>query len=199
MAGNGLPPNPNAVRRNTRVGLTTLPAAGFTGRIPKWPLPENPKLAVRIRLIQDEVELLEERELDDGLSRTERTKLTRTRERLAIAVAERDAILENEKDLWRRLWRTPQAAQWAKNRWDREVAQYVRHKSAAEIGSLEDSKEARLRADALGLTPKGMRSLLWTIQADEVTEKREQKQAATGTDGKPPTRRRLKAVDPNMA
>lgn len=193
----GPPANPNAIRRNTRVGLINLPAGGFTGRIPKWPLPENPRLAARIGLLADEIELLEEKDLDEGLSRTEKTKLARTRERLAIAEAERTAIIENEKDLWRKLWRTPQAAQWARNKWDREVAQYVRHKAAAEIGSLEDSKEARMRADALGLTPKGMRTLLWVVPADEVTEKREQRgQAATGTDGKPAQRRRLKAVDP---
>jgi hypothetical protein len=188
--------NPNAIRRNARVGLINLPAGGFTGRIPKWPLPENPRLAARIGLLTDEIEVLEEKDLDEGLSRTEKTKLSRTRERLAIAEAERTAIIENEKDLWRKLWRTPQAAQWARNKWDREVAQYVRHKAAAEIGSLEDSKEARMRADALGLTPKGMRTLLWVVPADEVTEKREQRgQAATGTDGKPAARRRLKAVD----
>jgi hypothetical protein len=192
----GPPANPNAIRRNARVGLINLPAGGFTGRIPKWPLPENPRLAARIGLLADEIELLEEKDLDEGLSRTEKTKLSRTRERLAIAEAERTAIIENEKDLWRKLWRTPQAAQWARNKWDREVAQYVRHKAAAEIGSLEDSKEARMRADALGLTPKGMRTLLWVVPADEVTEKREQRgQAATGTDGKPAARRRLKAVD----
>jgi hypothetical protein len=192
----GPPANPNAIRRNARVGLINLPAGGFTGRIPKWPLPENPRLAARIGLLTDEIEVLEEKDLDEGLSRTEKTKLSRTRERLAIAEAERTAIIENEKDLWRKLWRTPQAAQWARNKWDREVAQYVRHKAAAEIGSLEDSKEARMRADALGLTPKGMRTLLWVVPADEVTEKREQRgQAATGTDGKPAARRRLKAVD----
>lgn len=193
----GPPPNPNAVRRNARVGLVTLPAEGHKGRAPKWPLPDNPALGARIRMIEDDIEVLEERELDEGeLSRTEKTRLTRLRERLAIAKAERDAILETEKDLWRKLWRTPQAAEWARQKWDREVAQYVRHKAAAEIGSLEDSKEARVRADALGLTPKGMKSLMWTISSDDLGARR-QERAATGTDGtdgaKP--RRRMVAVD----
>lgn len=189
----GPSPNPNAIRRNPRVGLIVLPAGGFTGRIPKWPLRVNPKLAARIQLIEDEVEALEELEHDEGLTRTQQTKLTRTRERLAIAVAERDEIVELERELWRKVWRTPQAAQWAKAGWDREVAQYVRHKAAGEIGSMEDAKEARMRAKDLGLTPKGMKDLLWTISTDELAERRQQQTAATGTEGG--TRRRVKAVD----
>ena len=38
MAGNGPPPNPNAKRRNDRVGMTHLPAGGRTGKPPAWPL-----------------------------------------------------------------------------------------------------------------------------------------------------------------
>lgn len=34
----GRPPDPNSKRRNTRVGITVLPAGGRTGRPPKWPL-----------------------------------------------------------------------------------------------------------------------------------------------------------------
>ncbi len=188
--------NPNAIRRNARVGPVVLPAGGFTGRIPRWPLPDNPRLIARIRLIQDELEVLEERELDDDLSRTEKTKLTRTHERLAIAEAERDAILDTEKDLWKRLWRTPQAQEWARLKWDRDVAQYVRHKAAAEIGSLDDSREARQRGHHLGLTPKGMKDLMWTIGADEVAEKRAAKKAAEQNDEVSKRRRtRPRAVD----
>lgn len=184
MAGTGPPPNPNAVRRNARVGLIVLPAEGRKGRTPSWPLPENPKLTARIEMIEDDIETLEELELDEGLSRTQTTKLTRLRERLRIAQVERETILKTEKALWRQLWKTPQACQWEKLRWDREVAQYVRHKAAAEVGSMDDSKEARLRAESLGLTPKGMKALMWTISADELGERRQkQATAATGTDG----------------
>lgn len=193
----GPPPNPNAIRRNARVGMVRLPAGGRTGRMPRWPLPDNPRLTARIEMIAEDIDALEQRELDDGkLSRTDLTKLTRLRERLRVAEVERDAIRETEKALWRQLWKTPQAVQWELQKWDREVAQYVRHKAAAELGSMDDSKEARLRADALGLTPKGMRSLMWVIDHDQVAEKRQEKQqAATGTDG-PRPRRHLAAVDP---
>jgi hypothetical protein len=33
-----VPPNPNAVRRNARPGVTTLPAEGRKGDTPPWPL-----------------------------------------------------------------------------------------------------------------------------------------------------------------
>lgn len=188
--------DPNAIRRNKRVGPTVLPAEGYKGRMPAWPLPVNPRLVVRIRLIQDELEALEERELDDDLSRTEKTKLTRLRERLAIAEAERDAIVETEKDLWKKLWRTPQACEWTRLKWDRDVAQYVRHKAAAEIGSLDDSREARQRGHHLGLTPKGMKDLMWTIGTDQVAEKRAAKRATEQTDELSKKRRsRPRAVD----
>lgn len=188
--------NPNAIRRNVRVGPTVLPAAGFKGRMPTWPLPENPRMVARIRLIQEDLEVLEERDLDDDLSRTEKTKLTRTRERLAIAEAERDAILDTEKELWKKLWRTPQAHEWARLKWDRDVAQYVRHKAAAEIGSLDDSREARQRGHHLGLTPKGMKDLMWTIGTDEMAEKRAEKKREQQDDEVSQRRRtRPKAVD----
>lgn len=193
----GPPPNPNASRRNTRVGMVRLPSGGRTGRTPKWPLPENPRLVALIQIEQDLIEELEERELeDDGLSRSDATKLTRAKQRLAIKQAELVAIVDTEKALWRELWRTPQAAEWDRLKWTREVAQYVRHKAAAEVGSLDDSKEARLRGEALGLTPTGLRKLMWVIDHDQVAEKRQERaeQTATGTDGKQ-TRRRLVAVD----
>jgi hypothetical protein len=189
----GPPPNPNAVRRNPRVGVVILPAGGRTGRTPKWPLPDDPRLTARINIEADLIEELEQKELDeDGLSRTEATKLTRAKQRLAIAEATRDAILETEKRLWRDLWRTPQAAQWERLKWTNEVAQYVRHKSAAECGNLEESREARLRAKDLGLTPKGMKDLMWVIADDEVKAARAAKTADTKATER---RKRFKAVD----
>lgn len=193
MAGNGPPPNPNAIRRNPRVGLIQLPAEGRKKRAPKWPLPPDPKLTARITLLEDEIEALEERDLDGDLSRTEKTRLARTRERLAIAKAEAEAVATGELTIWRELWRTPQSVQWERLRWFRGVALYARHQSAAELGSLEDSREARQRAQALGLTPLGMKSLMWVIVEDEVARRREAS-AATGTDGS--SYKRLAAVDP---
>lgn len=194
MAGNGPPPNPNAIRRNLRTGVVVLPAQGRKGRTPTWPLPVDPKLTARVQLLEDEIELLEEREIDEGLSRTEKTKLSRTRERLAIAVAERDAIRDGEKKIWKELWQTPQACQWDKLRWFRGVALYARHQAAGEVGSLDDSREARQRADSLGLTPRGMKALMWVIAEDELAARRQDTATATGTDGTS-SRRHIAAVE----
>lgn len=193
MAGNGPPPNPNAVRRNSRVGMVTLPAGGRRGRTPKWPLPDNPRLTARINMLQDAIDQLEEQEHVEGkLTRTERTALTRKRESLGIAEEERRVIRETEQELWTQLWHTPQAQEWDRLRWTREVAQYVRWKAAAECGDLDAGRESRQYADRLGLSPKGMRSLMWVIAPDEVQERREAKKAnETATE----RRRHIKAVE----
>lgn len=192
----GPPPNPNAVRRNIRPGMTRLPSGGRTGRTPKWPLPDNPRLTAKVNIEMDLIEELEQKELDeDGLSRTDATKLTRARQRLVIAETERDVVRETEKVIWRELWRTPPACEWERLRWTRMVAQYVRCQAAGECGSLDDVKEARQRAESLGLTPSGLRKLMWVVDHDEVAARRDQQTASTGTEGRP-ARRRLAAVDP---
>lgn len=187
MAGTGPAANPNARRRNARVGPLVLPAHGPAGRAPKWPLPDNPRLQAQIEMLEETISELEEREIDEGkLSRTDQTKLTRTRERIAIRRKELEVIQATEKELWRDLWKTPQANEWKRLQWTREVAQYVRWKAQAEVGDLDAGKEARQLADRIGLTPKSMRALMWTIAVDEVAELRQEKrqQAATGTEGR---------------
>ncbi len=75
-------------------------------------------------------------------------------------------LAKNEKKLWADLWKTPQATQWAKLGWTREVAQYVRHKVKGEGGSLDDAKEARQLSDRLGLSPLALLRLRWEIIDD---------------------------------
>ncbi len=43
----GPAPNPNAIRRNARVGPVRLPAEGRKGPTPRWPLPEPPSASER--------------------------------------------------------------------------------------------------------------------------------------------------------
>jgi hypothetical protein len=77
--------------------------------------------------------------------------------------------LPAESIAWKQLWATPQAVAWETLGWFRTVARYCRTMVAAEqpgaradllnaVGALEDR---------LGLTPKAMRLLLWTIGDDE--------------------------------
>jgi hypothetical protein len=75
-----------------------------------------------------------------------------------------DPATPAEKELWRELWHTPQAVEWERLGWSRELE------------------------DRLGLTPKAMRLLLWTISVDEVAEKRQGPSAAETA------RKRIRAV-----
>jgi hypothetical protein len=91
-----------------------------------------------------------------------------------------------EAELWRDLWATPQAVAWEHHGWTRVVARYVRCALAAEDLDKNALAEARQLEDRLGLTPKAMRMLLWTIASDEVAEKRQETSAGA--------RGRIKAV-----
>lgn len=195
MAGTGPAPNPNARRRNARVGAVVLPAEGRKGPAPKWPLPDNPTMAARVEAEQEAIDVLEEKDLaEGGLSSAESARLTRARQRLAVAAATLKMVRDGEVAIWRELWRTPQACEWSRLGWTREVAQYVRWKAMAEAGNLDAGKEARQYADRLGLTPKAMRSLMWTVAEDEVGERRQTRKTAQSA-AKKKSERHLMAVD----
>jgi len=87
-----------------------------------------------------------------------------------------------EREAWRQLWATPQAAAWEKLGWTRTVARYCRLLVRAEEPEATAAVQAQTTAleDRLGLTPKSMRLLLWEIAVDEVAEKRESQQSARG-------------------
>ncbi len=189
MPGMGPPPKPDDQRRrrNATVATTKLPAEGRQGPPPKWPLIPDVVMAARRDLAAAKVEQLEY-ELSEG--KPVERRLDTMRERLEILnrqLAEQKAL---EASLWRDLWLLPQAAQWERLGWTRDVAQYVRHKVLAELGDLDSAKEARQWSDRLGLSPMAMLRLRWEVVANEVAEKREEKTAATAP------RRRLRVVDP---
>lgn len=122
----------NPRRRNARPngGVVDLPAGGYTGPVPSFPL---------------------------------------------VPLGQRDdERVEAELALWAELWRTPQAAVWATggSGWVREVAMYARWEVLGERGDLDAAREARYRADKLGLTPKAMRSMLWQVVGDELAAQR---------------------------
>jgi hypothetical protein len=78
----------------------------------------------------------------------------------------------SERTLWAELWHTPQAVAWEALGWTRVVARYVRVALAAEELAKDAMAEARQLEDRLGLTPKAMRLLLWTIEAEEPADER---------------------------
>lgn len=203
MAGSGPPPNPNARRRNARVGVVVLPAGGYQGDVPEWPLlPDVVVTAKRDMAVRAAAAAKDEMEWAE--TSAERAKAKRAFEKATESATVLDAQLNAqvlvEVELWNQLWRTPQAEAWARHGWAREVAQYARHKAAGELGSLDDAKEARMLSDRLGLNPKAMRSLMWVVgdvassaaTGEPVKTTAAKGKKATGTRA---TRRHLKAVD----
>lgn len=175
MGGHGPLSNPNAVRRNARSAGVTLPAEGRQGETPPWPLPDDVVLAARLEVLRSEQAQLE-RMLDDNPDPREankiRHRLGQNVEKIAVTEAMVEGAKRAELELWAELWALPHAVAWERMRWTREVAQYARWKAKAELGDMDASKEARMLADRLGLTPKAMQDLRWQIAADEVGEQR---------------------------
>lgn len=143
--------------RSERLGVRfgKLPRAGYTGRLPAWPL-------------------------------------TRASAR--------------EREVWRQVWRTPQAAAWATEPWrHRAVAMYVRLAVRCEdAGSPAALHAVMVRyADQIGMTPAGMRENRWVVEetpgaAGAVVSPAELEREGTPPVAPPlvPLRGRLRVVPP---
>lgn len=168
MAGKG--PAPKAAdqraRRNATYAMTKLPAEGRKGRAPKWPLGGDLELETKIHLAQREI-VAHQEELEWAGSARDRAALRRKIARVRKVIAESQAMLKfaakTEREIWAELWKSPQAVQWERRGWFRDVALYARHQAKAEGGSLDDSKEARQREDRLGLNDLALLRLRWEI------------------------------------
>lgn len=171
MAGTGTTPKPadQRARRNATYAMTPLPAEGRKGRAPKWPLGGDLQLETDIHLAKRSIVELDE-ELGWAGSARDRSALRRKIQRVKKLIGEKEAMLKFaskvEREIWGELWKTPQAVQWEKRGWYREVALYARHQAKAEGGSLDDSKEARQREDRLGLNDMAMLRLRWEIRGE---------------------------------
>ncbi|MFC8429904.1 hypothetical protein [Streptomyces sp. NPDC057253] len=175
--------------------MTRLPSGGREGKPPTWPLLDDVALKARHSVLSAKAERLRY-QLDEAEPGPRRARLERQVDELdievetiALQLAEQRKL---ERALWRELWKTPQACAWERLGWTRDVAQYVRWKVLAELGSLEAAKEARQLSDRIGLTPLAMLRLRWEIAADEVAEQRQERPAATG---RPSARQRMRVVD----
>jgi hypothetical protein len=201
MAGMGPPPkgDDQRRRRNVTVATTRLPAEGRTNRAPNWPLIPDVILTTRLQLAEAKVEELQYklRELQDegkptGLAER---RVDQQIEAAAILTSQLREQRKLEALLWRDLWHLPQAVQWERLSWTRDVAQYVRHKVMGELGDLESAKEARQWSDRLGLTPLAMLRLRWEVVVDETAAKRQER--ADAEPKKETARTRLRVVDPS--
>lgn len=101
-----------------------------------------------------------------------------------------------EQRMWNELWHTPQAVQWERLGWNRVVARYVRVTVAAEVHVDKALlAEARLLENELGLTPKAMRLMLWTIVGDALADRRAARQRQAEAKGGFDPRSEVRAVE----
>ena len=154
-------------RRNKPTYRAILPAEGRSGRVPAWPLPDDVVAKAELKTLRDRVKAAK-RELEGDVTAKQRRDVTRDLGRLEREVNILDAQIKAwhklEMSLWRDMWKLPQAVEWERLGWLREVAQYVRWKVRAEMGHLGAGRESRQLADRLGLTPLAMLRLEWKIE-----------------------------------
>ena len=156
----GPPPDPNSDRSERRgipAGLIRLPASGYKYRPKKFPLAEY-----EVR-----------RPVRDGDS--------------VMLVRDDEATAEwarREQELWRQLWKLPQAVAWhmPQNRYlELTVALYCRQIRLCETPEAKSADRTTLQryADTLGLTPQGLKLNGWII-VDDADVEPESKRAASG-------------------
>lgn len=163
----GRAPDPAALRRDRKddAAWVTLPAEGYAGDVPVFPLERVPVYDVFYE------------------------------DKKRVKVFDPDATValhEQELELWGVLWAKPQAFMWAKLGLDHEVAAYVRAfiRSVSADGNASDRTAALRMAAEIGLSLPGMHSLRWKFSEDELAARRDEA-VATGPVG---ARDRLKVI-----
>lgn len=163
----GPPPDPNSLKSAKRgLSFTALPAAGYDGEIPAFPLPKVPVYDI---WFEDKRRV---KEYDSEAT---------------------EARYARELELWTWAWRTPQAAAWAAEPWRQHpVALWVRTAAICESGEATAADKGSLHrfADQIGLTPAGLAFNGWKIAADQVGAKRAERAAPVA----PSARTRFKAI-----
>jgi hypothetical protein len=159
-ARSGPRPDPMSARSERRgFKLDALPAEGYDGDVPEFPLP-----ATSVYL-----EYFEERKKVRQFDETATT-------------ARRDRELE----LWQWAWRTPQACAWSMAPWRwHAVAMWVRTSALCESSdaTAADKNSLHRFADQIGLTPAGLKENGWSIVQVEPAAPRAKAPAARAAAG----------------
>lgn len=167
----GPPADPKS-GRSDRLGVTfsALPAEGFKGKAPAFPLPQ--------RVVWNEyfVDKQKIRELDAGAT---------------------ESVADRELELWEWAWSTPQACAWSQpsESWRlHTIAMWVRTYVLCESSEATAADKGSLHrfADQIGMTPAGLKENGWAVAIDVVGAKAAEKKTAP-TAKKAPARR-LRAV-----
>ena len=144
----GPAPDPNSERSERRgipAGLLRLPASGYKYRPKKFPL-----------------------------ARYEVTRPVKDSDGSVMLVLDEEATAawaKREQELWRQLWKLPQAVAWhmPQNRYlELTVALYCRQVRLCETSEAKSADRTTLQryADTLGLTPQGLKLNGWLIVDD---------------------------------
>jgi len=142
-ARSGPAPDPDSYRSQNRDWID-LPAGGFAGEVPEFPLPR----AIQFNSYFENGKKVTEP--DDGAT---------------------EAVWDAELDLWADLWKKPQAHAWAALGLKFQVAAYTRaFLESVEAEASAGLKTAVLRMEnELGISIMGMKQNLWRV-SDGVAE-----------------------------
>jgi hypothetical protein len=151
----GPSPDPDSGRSDRRgFRLDALPAEGYQGEPPAYPLPRIPVFDIWFVGKERHKEL--------------NTEATESR-------------WDRELELWRWAWGTPQAAAWNREPWRwHSIAMWVRTSVICESAdaTAADKNSLHRFADQIGLTPAGLKENGWKIATDEVAAKRSEAPAS---------------------
>jgi hypothetical protein len=168
--------DPTSGRSDARgYSLTMLPAEGYRGRTPKFPLPRR-----------DVYHLVPAPDGGKG-------KVREFDDEATVLVAARELAL------WKWAWRTPQACAWARTserwRWH-TIAMWVRTAVICESSeaTAADKNSLHRFADQIGLTTAGLAEMGWQVAPDEMLEKRAERAAEPAPAPTPPRPRRLRSA-----
>lgn len=147
------PPKDPTSGRSDRAGysLTALPAEGYDGEAPGFPLPKRDVFRKEWNDAGKQIQVF------DG--------------------AETKRVAEREFELWAWLWTTPQACAWSmpSETWRLNViALYVRTFVICESGdaTAADKNSLHRFADQIGMTTAGLAEMGWAVAVDETATKR---------------------------
>lgn len=168
--------DPNSGRSERRgFKLTALPASGYDGEVPDFPLPRRDVFT---------------KEWDDAGKQVQ-----------VFDKAETERVAEREAEFWAWLWSTPQACAWSlpSESWRLQIiGLYARTFVICESGTATAADKGSLHrfADQIGMTTAGLSEMGWAVAPDEVAAKATEKaEAAAGEADEAPKRgRRLRAV-----
>lgn len=163
--------DPNSERSERRgFSLTALPAKGYAGPVPEWPLD--------LRIVN--------------------TPQTTEGGRTAMLYDQHETEKANERELevWEWAWSTPQACAWSmpSESWRLlTIAMWVRTYVICESSwaTAADKSSLHRFADQIGMTPAGLRENGWEIKKDELAERAAHRVAP---EPQPKRERRLRGV-----